>query len=101
MNTHTVATVDGDDISTDADPGGWPHVKVFDGSTAARLQGFFAYNVAFAGGFSVSAADVNGDGMSDIVTGAGSGFGEVRVFDVHTWRRFDSSSETNTCIQNS
>jgi hypothetical protein len=70
------------DIIVGADGGGQPNVKVFDGATGAVIRSFLAYSVAFSGGVRVAAGDVNGDGIADIVTGAGSG-GEphVEVFD--------------------
>jgi hypothetical protein len=81
--------VDGDgraDIVAGADAGGGPHVRVFSGATGLQLPGvigsFFAYSPAFAGGVRVAAADINGDGRADIITGAGPGGGpHVRVFD--------------------
>jgi hypothetical protein len=79
------ADVTGDglaDIITGAGAGGGPHVKVFDGATGALVREFFAYDASFTGGVTVAAADVNGDGVADIVTGAGAGGGpHVKVFD--------------------
>ena len=70
------------DIITAAGPGAGPHVKVFDGRTGAEVRSFFAYDPAFTGGVFVAAGDVNGDGVADIITGAGVGAGpHVRVFD--------------------
>jgi autotransporter-associated beta strand protein len=70
------------DIVTGAGAGGGPHVKVFDGKTGQVLLQFMAYDVAFRGGVSVAAGDINSDGKADIVTGAGPGGGpHVRVFD--------------------
>jgi len=83
-----VADVNGDgfaDIITGAGPGGGPHVKVFSGNGLGLIQSFFAYNAAFAGGVNVAAGDVNGDGIPDIITGAGPGGGpHVRAFNVAT-----------------
>jgi hypothetical protein len=71
-----------DDLVVGADSGGAPHVKVFDGSTGAEIRSFFAYDAAFTGGVRVAAGDVNGDGVADIVTGAGPGGApQVKAFD--------------------
>ena len=60
------------------------HVKVFDGRTGTEFRSFFAFQ-GFAGGVSVAAGDVNGDGLADIITGAStSSPGHVRVFDART-----------------
>jgi membrane-associated phospholipid phosphatase len=69
------------DIFTGAGAGGGPHVKVFDGATDATLASFFAYGAGFHGGVNVAAADLDGDGQCEIITGAGAGGGpDVRVF---------------------
>jgi hypothetical protein len=79
-----VGDVNGDgipDIITGAGPGGGPHVKVFSGKDGSLLESFFAYAPTFTGGVFVAAGDVNGDGLSDIITGAGAGGGpHVKVF---------------------
>jgi hypothetical protein len=72
-----------DDIISGADdgaPGG--HVKVFDGQSNSLLRSFFAYD-GFSGGVRVAAADLDGDGLGEIITAAGSGApgGHVKVFD--------------------
>ena len=54
------------------------HVKVFSGRTWTQLASFQAYN-GFTGGVRVSAADVNGDGVAEIVTQA-VGTSHVKVF---------------------
>ena len=45
-----------------------------------RIAGFFADNQSFSGGVTVAAGDVDGDGVADIVTGAGAGGAHVRVW---------------------
>ncbi|MCY2971324.1 MAG: FG-GAP-like repeat-containing protein [Planctomycetota bacterium] len=73
-----VGDVNGDgyaDIITGAGQGGGPHVQVFSGQNYSNIASFFAYNPAFTGGISVASGDVNGDGYSDVVVGAGPGGG--------------------------
>jgi hypothetical protein len=74
-------------IITGAGAGGGPHVKVIDGAEIKTLQNngeiadsalvaqFYAYSPFFNGGVRVAAADLNSDGVLDIVTGAGPGGG--------------------------
>ncbi len=70
------------DIITGAGSGGGPHVKVFNGVNLQEMRSFFAYTENFTGGVSVATADINGDNILDIVTGAGPGGGpHVKVFD--------------------
>jgi hypothetical protein len=72
------------DVVTGAGAGkGGPHVKVFSGGTGTPLASFFAYDPAFRGGVRVAAGDVDGDGLADIVAGAGKGREgpRVKVFD--------------------
>ena len=78
--------VDGDgraDIVTGADAGGGPHVRVFRlaGGSPVEIAGFYAYDPAFTGGVRVATADLDGDGVNEIITGAGRGGGpHVRAF---------------------
>ena len=70
------------DIIVGAGAGGGPEVRVFDGRTNSILKSFFAYDVGFRGGVSVATLDFNGDGILDLVTGAGAGGApHVKVFD--------------------
>jgi RHS repeat-associated protein len=73
------------DLVVAVGPGGGPRVQVLDGRTGQPLPGklgsFFAYDARFSGGLSVAAADVDGDGVPDVITGAGAGGGpQVEVF---------------------
>ncbi len=79
------------DLVVGADSGGVPQVKVFDGSTGAEIRSFLAYDVSFPGGVRVAAGDVNGDGIADIVTGAGPGGGpHVKALDGNTGAQIQS-----------
>jgi len=61
--------------------GGPPEVRIF--SAQGKLQKkFLAYPKGFSGGVALATADVNGDGMDEIITAPASGVGSfVRVFD--------------------
>ena len=80
-----VRDINGDnilDIIVGAGAGGGPEVRIFDGRTNSILKSFFAYDVGFRGGVSVATLDFNGDGILDLVTGAGPGGApHVKVFD--------------------
>jgi hypothetical protein len=70
------------DIVTAAGPGGGPHIELWDGTNGSLLASFYAYAPSFSGGVYVATGDVNGDGIPDIITGAGAGGGpHVEVFD--------------------
>ena len=71
-----------EDVIVAAGPGGGPNVKVFDGANNyTEIRNFFAYSPFFSSGIFVASGDVNGDGYSDIITGAGAGGGpHVQVF---------------------
>jgi VCBS repeat-containing protein len=68
--------------ATGADAGGPPEVKVFDALTGAVLFDFNAYDPHFLGGVRIAVADINGDGIPDIITAPGAGGGpDIRIFD--------------------
>ncbi len=75
--------VDGDgrlEIVTAPRSHGGPHVRIFS-SSGLPERGFFAYGEGFHGGVSIATGDVDGDGIDDIITGAGQGGGpHVRAF---------------------
>jgi peptidoglycan hydrolase-like amidase len=74
-------------VITGAGPGGGPDVSVFD-ANGTRVRAFYAYDAGFGGGISVAACDLDGDGVDEIVTGAGPGGGpDVSVFDINGNRR--------------
>lgn len=77
--TPSLATAE---IIVGAGPGAGPHVKVFDGQTGGATASFFAYTPSFTGGVRVATGDVDGDGVADIITGAGPSAGgpHVKVF---------------------
>jgi|694.fasta_scaffold01104_3 hypothetical protein len=75
------------DIIVGAGPGGGPRVSAYAGSQNFSINGstvmttFFAYAPEFTGGITVAAADRTGEGLDEIVTGAGYGGGpNVTVF---------------------
>ncbi|MFN4259817.1 MAG: beta strand repeat-containing protein [Gemmataceae bacterium] len=63
-----------------AGPGGAPNVNVYDAS-GQLIASFLAFDAGFRGGVTVAVGDVNGDGVNDIIVGAGPGANpHVRVF---------------------
>ncbi|MCA9071891.1 MAG: FG-GAP repeat protein, partial [Planctomycetaceae bacterium] len=71
------------DIITAAGPGGGPHIKALSGANVTiELANFFAYDPFFTGGVSIAAADMNGDGVTEFLTGTLPGSNpHLRVFD--------------------
>ncbi|MCA9068620.1 MAG: FG-GAP repeat protein, partial [Planctomycetaceae bacterium] len=71
------------DIITAPGPSGGPHIRTFDGQDGTPLDlNFFAYSTDFSGGVYIAAADLTGDNIAEIITGAGAGGGpHVQVFD--------------------
>jgi len=61
------------DIIVGSGTGMAPTVKTFDAATLQEVRTFFAYQLDQTGGVRVSAVDLNGDGIMEIVTGPGPG----------------------------
>lgn len=69
------------EIVTGAGYMGGPQVRIFDREGKVLSGGFFAYNETFRGGVNVACGDIDGNGIDEIVTGAGyGGSSHVRYF---------------------
>jgi len=69
------------DIVVAAGAGALPEVRILDSRGRATDDRFLAYDRKFRGGVRIAAGDVDGDGVDEIVTGAGpSGGPHIRVF---------------------
>jgi len=79
-----VGDVDGDgvdEIVTAPGPNGNSYIKVFNFGGEIKTD-FFAYDKNFKGKVNIAVGDVDGDGIDEIITGAGPGGGpHIRVFD--------------------
>jgi hypothetical protein len=65
-----------------SDFGGGPRVRVYNSASGALLTDRFVYSPTFTGGVRVATGDVTGDGVPDLITGAGLlGGPHVQVFD--------------------
>lgn len=70
-----------DDIVTGSDEGTAAMVNIFSGADNSSLGSFTPFGINFNGGVRVASADLNGDGMAEIIAGAGPGAGSMRIFD--------------------
>jgi hypothetical protein len=69
------------ELVTGTENGGGPQIRIFNKDGNLIHPGFFAYDTAFRGGVNVAIGDLNGDGIKEIIAGAGVGGGpHVRVF---------------------
>jgi subtilisin family serine protease len=69
-----------EEIVTAPGKGGGPQIRIFDSVGKLHSQ-FFAYDQNFHGGVNITAGDVDGDGLAEIITGMGpGGTPHVRVF---------------------
>jgi RHS repeat-associated protein len=76
-------------LVTGSDAGGTATVKVLDPATGAVKLSFAPYGNNFTGGVRVASADLNADGVADVITGPGHGGGsQVKVFDGKTGKAF-------------
>ena len=67
--------------ATGAGAGGAPQVNVYSSLDNSLITSFLAFESGFSGGVSTAVADVNNDGISDLICGAGAGGGpRVIVF---------------------
>lgn len=71
------------DVITGPGAGGGPNVRAFSGKDGSLVLSFFAYAPSFAGGVTVAAGNVDGNGRTEVITGAGPGGGpHVKSFRV-------------------
>ena len=75
-------------VGPDTGTGLGPFVQVRDTATNQLIAGFFAFDPSFSGGVRVAMGDINGDGVPDVIVGAGPGSqgGPVNVFDGRTFQ---------------
>lgn len=100
--------LDGDgkaEVITGAGVGGNPHVKVFDATTLAEKRSFYAFDLGTTlNGVSVAAGDLDGNGLAEIIVGAGVGSQPaVRVYGVgdapvSTFFAYDARYSTGTAV---
>jgi len=78
-------------IITASGPEGGPHIRSFNTKGNPTPTNFFSYHPNFPGGVRVATGDVDGDGVDEIVTGAGpGGSAHVRVFEKNgAWTGLD------------
>jgi len=75
-----VGDLDGDgrdELIVGTGEGGGPRVRVFDGVGGMLRYEFLAYEETARGGVTVAAADLDGDGTAEVITGSGVGGGPV------------------------
>ncbi len=77
--------VDGDgkvEVIASPESGSNQPIAIFDALSGSMRNSFFAFSSSFAGGISVGAGDLNGDGLAEVIAAPASGMlSVVRVFD--------------------
>jgi len=69
------------EIVTSTGSGGGPHIKIFN-NKGELISQFFAFDKDSRGGVNLAVFDLNGDGIAEIITGAGNNEDPlVRIFD--------------------
>lgn len=76
-----------------ANAGELPRVRVFDPVTNQVVGDFLAYEASYRGGVNVTTADVNGDGVNDVIVGRARGLPQVKVIDGRLLRRVDPATK--------
>lgn len=65
-----------------AKPGQSPVISEYDSATGSLLASYMAYDSSFKGGVRVALADLNGDGVPDLIAAPGPGMAPIiKVFD--------------------
>jgi hypothetical protein len=69
------------EVVTSPGKGSGANVKIYEKNMTFTGNSFFAYDDSFRGGADVAAGDIDGDGIDEIITGAGPGGGpHVKIF---------------------
>ena len=94
--TSTLPTTSDNLIVSGAGAGSRPLVQLYRADGSVRAE-FFAFDPAFSGGVNVAYADVNGDGVKDVIAAAGPGAGpHVKVFDGKSVLQLPDPSQPHT-----
>ncbi len=85
-------------MASGAGAGAPPLVQLYRADGSIRAQ-FMAYHEGFKGGVQVAVADVNNDGVKDVITAAGAGGGpHVKVFDGKSVEKLFDPSQPSSAV---